>query len=63
MVRIAIAALCLTAACSQARLNELDACIDRGRDYFASVGAATLDTGKTARETAEERCMRSTSAF
>jgi outer membrane protein assembly factor BamE (lipoprotein component of BamABCDE complex) len=65
MTRAALAAICLAAlsACSQARMNAYNACVERGVAYFREAGMAVLSDGKTAQQGAEERCDRTVGAF
>jgi hypothetical protein len=44
--------------------SEVDACVERGVQYFKDIGSyPTLSTGRSAEVVARERCNRTTTAF
>lgn len=60
----AVLGLMLLAGCGGTSAAEIEACVERGREYFTAIGAfPTLSTGRDALAEARERCNRTLTAF
>jgi len=63
---VLVTAIAMPVMCSQGvreSREARDSCVERGVDYFRSMGVSALDGGRKPRDVAEDRCSRSLAAF